>query len=255
MRRPTPHLCCHRSFWLTKSVWHLPTRISTSTKMTDTPTPPAEATDGRLPARACYLSSHLLMRWWDKQWKTWTEWEEVSGFKLREKYGANPEEWKESCKTWIEVGGHYEYRIVTRSETVDWEISFSDKRFRDDTPTEGQCRNGKRIMKSDTTSTESVVGVAHPRLEWRCWRCGETPRRGVYKKTGERGLTCACRGYVVNKRFWRRWCALDERPWVDPNGNSAAINRNYWTMPESSRRIYVKNPLPNVHVQPRQNNH
>jgi hypothetical protein len=36
--------------------------------MTDTPTPPAEATDGRLPARACYAS------FWGKILRKWDWW-------------------------------------------------------------------------------------------------------------------------------------------------------------------------------------
>ena len=73
----------------------------------------------------------LQMRWYDKQWGKWTEWKEVEGFKLREKYGTTPEEWKASCKMWIEVGGHYEYRIGTRTDVLDWEISYLNTNERD----------------------------------------------------------------------------------------------------------------------------
>ena len=66
------------------------------------------------------------MRWYDKQWDKWTEWEEVEGFKLREKYGTTPEEWKASCEMWIEVGGHYEFRIGTRTDVVNWKISYRE---------------------------------------------------------------------------------------------------------------------------------
>lgn len=45
---------------------------------------------------------------------------------LCEKYGTTPEEWKAACKTWIEVGGHYEYRIGTRTDVVEWEISYRE---------------------------------------------------------------------------------------------------------------------------------
>jgi hypothetical protein len=69
----------------------------------------------------------LFRRWHDGQWNTWTEWEEIRGKELRDKYGETPEIWKKMCKNWIEVGGRYEYRIVRRVDTVEWSLSFKDK--------------------------------------------------------------------------------------------------------------------------------
>jgi len=89
--------------------------------------PDKEKADEPLPRTPC-SRSFLEMRWYDKQWDKWTEWEEVEGFKLREKYGTTPEEWKASCKAWIEVGGHYEYRIGTRTDVVEWEISYRENK-------------------------------------------------------------------------------------------------------------------------------
>jgi hypothetical protein len=89
--------------------------------------PAKEKAEEPLPRTTC-SRSFLEMRWYDKQWDKWTEWEEVEGFKLREKYGTTPEEWKASCKIWIEVGGHYEYRIGTRTDVVEWEISYRENK-------------------------------------------------------------------------------------------------------------------------------
>ena len=90
-------------------------------------TPPSveESADKGLDGTPC-SRSFLEMRWYDKQWDKWTEWEEVEGFKLREKYGTTPEEWKASCEMWIEVGGHYEFRIGTRTDVVNWKISYRE---------------------------------------------------------------------------------------------------------------------------------
>lgn len=68
----------------------------------------------------------LLQRWYDRQWDKWEEWEEVTGDHLIRKYGETPEQWKESCKGWIECGGHYEYKIAKRVDTVEWEISYRE---------------------------------------------------------------------------------------------------------------------------------
>ena len=63
----------------------------------------------------------------DRYTKEWSEWEDVVGRKLRDKFGANPEEWKEACKMWIDVGGRYEFRIFKRVDTEDWSIRFSSE--------------------------------------------------------------------------------------------------------------------------------
>ena len=76
-------------------------------------------------------------------------------------------------------------------------------------------------------------------LEWRCWRCGETPRSGVFKVSGERGLTCACRGYVLSKRRWRSEAAVGNRPFLPMIRDLEKINLNYWGLPEASRAVYV----------------
>lgn len=68
----------------------------------------------------------LLRRWYDRQWDKWDEWAEVTGEHLMQKYGETPEQWRESCKRWIDCGGLYEYKIAKRVDTVEWEISFRD---------------------------------------------------------------------------------------------------------------------------------
>jgi len=68
----------------------------------------------------------LFRRWYDSQWKKWDEWDEVTGDFLIQKYGETPEQWKESCKAWIDCGGLYEYKIAKRVDTVEWEMSYKD---------------------------------------------------------------------------------------------------------------------------------
>jgi hypothetical protein len=67
---------------------------------------------------------YLEFRWYDSQHKTWQDWEEITGWKLENKYGSTPEDWKAACETWIEVGGTYEYRIGTREDKIVWETSY-----------------------------------------------------------------------------------------------------------------------------------
>jgi hypothetical protein len=71
-----------------------------------------------------FKTKHLLVRWYDKQWGRWDDWREVPFSEQREKYGVVEEEWKQACKTYIEIGGRYEYRIVERTEKTEWEMSY-----------------------------------------------------------------------------------------------------------------------------------
>lgn len=70
------------------------------------------------------ICNFLMFRWYDSQKKEWTEWEEITGRMLIEKYGRTPEDWKVACQSWIEIGGLYEYRIGTRIDMVNWEFSY-----------------------------------------------------------------------------------------------------------------------------------
>lgn len=63
-------------------------------------------------------------RWYDAQWKRWSEWEELDGCNLL-KYGDTPEEWKRSAESYIEMGATYEYRIIERTEKITWSVSYS----------------------------------------------------------------------------------------------------------------------------------
>lgn len=69
----------------------------------------------------------LQQRWHDRQWNAWTDWEEVD-----ETYGTTLEEWKKSCQAWIDVGGTYEYRIVKRTDVLEWELSYLKDKQLDD---------------------------------------------------------------------------------------------------------------------------
>jgi hypothetical protein len=64
----------------------------------------------------------LEMRWHDTQWDKWEEWTEVD----TSTYGKTPEEWKKTAESWIDIGGTYEYRIGTRTDVIDWELSYRD---------------------------------------------------------------------------------------------------------------------------------
>lgn len=69
---------------------------------------------------------HLYVRYHDKQWNMWREWEEVSSYRLLNKYGETKEDWIESCKSWIKIGGRYEYKIVRRIEMVEYRMIFDE---------------------------------------------------------------------------------------------------------------------------------
>lgn len=65
----------------------------------------------------------LQQRWNDRQWNSWTDWEEVD-----ESYGTTLEEMKKSSQAWIDLGGTYEYRIIKRTDVLEWELSFLNKK-------------------------------------------------------------------------------------------------------------------------------
>jgi len=70
----------------------------------------------------------LFYRYYDSSRKQWTEWQEVSGVDLKRLYGETLEEWKKHCKSWIECGGTYQYKIYSRVDTVEWEMSYLDNK-------------------------------------------------------------------------------------------------------------------------------
>lgn len=74
----------------------------------------------------------LQQRWYDSQWKTWTDWKELDAWTIDRKYGVTPEAWKKSCQAWIDVGGTYEYRIVKRTDVLEWELSYLKDKQLDD---------------------------------------------------------------------------------------------------------------------------
>ena len=67
----------------------------------------------------------LQQRWHDRQTDKWTDWDDADkNYDLYRKYGTTPVEWKKSCQAWIDVGGTYEYRIVKRTDVLEWELSY-----------------------------------------------------------------------------------------------------------------------------------
>jgi hypothetical protein len=70
----------------------------------------------------------------DRYREEWSEWQDVEGRKLREKFGETPDEWKRACKMWIEVGGRYEFRIFKRIDTEEWSMCFSSENVNVDLP-------------------------------------------------------------------------------------------------------------------------
>lgn len=64
-------------------------------------------------------------RWYDRQWKRWSEWEELGGCNLLKYGGDEPEDWKRSAQTYIKIGATYQYRILERTEKVTWELGYS----------------------------------------------------------------------------------------------------------------------------------
>ena len=89
----------------------------------------------------CIVRSFLIVRWYDSQRKEWTDWEEITGRELTSKYGDTPEQWKEACKSWIEIGGFYDYRIGTETKVIEWETSYLPNAQGHQSPTKKDCQN------------------------------------------------------------------------------------------------------------------
>lgn len=67
----------------------------------------------------------LLMRHHDTRSNKWTPWSEPSHTDLLSKFGTTPDEWKDTCKRWIEIGGTYEFKIVRRTDVVEWKVHYA----------------------------------------------------------------------------------------------------------------------------------
>ena len=68
----------------------------------------------------------LFQRHHDRSRNQWSEWEEIQGRELWEKFGANVNEWKRNAKSWIEMGGTYEIKIVQITERIEWSIHYEN---------------------------------------------------------------------------------------------------------------------------------
>jgi hypothetical protein len=68
----------------------------------------------------------LMMRHHDTRNDKWSQWKEPSQTDLRSKYGTTPDEWKDTCKRWIEIGGTYEFKILRRTDAVEWSIHYAN---------------------------------------------------------------------------------------------------------------------------------
>lgn len=68
----------------------------------------------------------LFMRWHDRSRDQWEEWKEIRDRELWEKFGATVDEWKEHAKSWIEMGGTYEIKIVQITERIEWSIHYEN---------------------------------------------------------------------------------------------------------------------------------
>lgn len=83
---------------------------------------------GRIyPSEKATYKKVLMYRWYDRQLGKWTEWEDIQEPKLSTKYGKTPTDWKRSCKTWLSVGGLYQYKIVQRTDETIWEDGIEDE--------------------------------------------------------------------------------------------------------------------------------
>ena len=76
---------------------------------------------------APYSRWALMSRHHDQRRDQWTEWKEEQGCELWEKFGATVDEWKQHAKSWIEMGGTYEIKIVQITERVEWSIHYDNK--------------------------------------------------------------------------------------------------------------------------------
>lgn len=68
----------------------------------------------------------LLMRHHDTRNDNWSAWEEPNKADLNAKYGTNPEQWRDTCSRWIEMGGTYEFKIVRRTDEVEWSLHYAN---------------------------------------------------------------------------------------------------------------------------------
>ena len=70
----------------------------------------------------------LFQRWHDRSRAEWTAWEEITGQDLWEKFVATVDDWKKHAKSWVEMGGTYEIKIVQLTERVEWSIHYENGR-------------------------------------------------------------------------------------------------------------------------------
>lgn len=73
----------------------------------------------------------LFLRHHDRSRDQWTEWEQIQGRELWEKFGATVGEWKQHAKGWIEMGGTYEIKIVQITEHIEWSIHYENSDLSD----------------------------------------------------------------------------------------------------------------------------
>lgn len=90
---------------------------------------PNKKASGSLAAAPCSRWA-LFLRHHDQSRDQWTEWEEVQGRELWEKFGATVDEWKQHAKSWVEMGGTYEIKIVQITERVEWSIHYENSQDR-----------------------------------------------------------------------------------------------------------------------------
>lgn len=77
-------------------------------------------------AAATTCSWLVLQQRYDSRQTGWTKWEDIDGYRLKDKYGTTVEEWMSACRSWIAMGGRYQYRLIRRTDTVEWEMDYTE---------------------------------------------------------------------------------------------------------------------------------
>lgn len=146
----------------------------------------------------------------------------------------------------INMGRCYFKNFPFKNEAKCWQPNFWFSTFAD-TVKRGTTREfrkaGRAFYRACKSVNNATIATRQERVKaFRCSRCGETPRKARFKPTGEKGLTCACRSYVVSKHRWWKEFALQERAFYDPyegTPKTDELNRRYWSQPQSEIRVFV----------------
>ena len=70
------------------------------------------------------LKSYFILQrqYRERQCEIWSDWQDVDEYNLQRCFGKTVKDWKRNCKSWIDMGGLYRFRIIKRTDNCVWEI-------------------------------------------------------------------------------------------------------------------------------------